>query len=41
MPDVGGREEIFDLYLNKISKDEKVKSSKLAQMTPGFTGAEI
>lgn len=41
LPDVSGREEIFNLYLDKISKDEKVKSSKLAQMTPGFSGAEI
>jgi ATP-dependent metalloprotease len=40
-PDVNGRTEIFDLYLAKISKDEKVQARKLAEMTPGFTGAEI
>ena len=40
-PDVNGRKEIFDLYLDKISKDEKVEAKKLGVMTPGFTGAEI
>jgi ATP-dependent metalloprotease len=41
LPDINGREQIFDLYLDKISKAEEVVSRKLAQMTPGFTGAEI
>jgi ATP-dependent metalloprotease len=41
LPDVKGREEIFDLYLKKIVKSEKVESKKLATMTPGFSGAEI
>lgn len=40
-PDVNGREDIFNLYLNKICKDESVVAQKLAQMTPGFSGAEI
>ena len=40
-PDVNGRQEIFDLYLNKIEKAEEVIAKKLATMTPGFTGAEI
>ena len=40
-PDVNGRQEIFDLYLDKIEKAENVVSKKLATMTPGFTGAEI
>ena len=40
-PDVNGRQEIFDLYLDKIEKAEEVLSKKLATMTPGFTGAEI
>jgi len=40
-PDVNGRQEIFDLYLNKIEKAEEVASKKMAIMTPGFTGAEI
>lgn len=41
LPDVKGREEIFGLYLEKIAKSEKVEAKKLAQMTPGFSGAEI
>jgi ATP-dependent metalloprotease FtsH len=40
-PDINGREDIFNLYLDKIVKSENVKARKLAQMTPGFTGAEI
>ncbi len=40
-PDVNGRTDIFNLYLSKISKAEDVEAAKLAQMTPGFTGAEI
>jgi ATP-dependent metalloprotease len=40
-PDVNGRTDIFQLYLSKISKADDVEAAKLAQMTPGFTGAEI
>lgn len=40
-PDLNGRTDIFNLYLNKIEKSLKVEAPKLAQMTPGFTGAEI
>jgi len=40
-PDVNGRKDIFDLYLAKIEKDDKVDSKKLGTLTPGFTGAEI
>ena len=40
-PDVFGREEIFNLYLNKIAKTKEIKAKNLAMMTPGFTGAEI
>jgi ATP-dependent 26S proteasome regulatory subunit len=29
-PDLNGRTEIFDLYLNKISKAEDINSRKLA-----------
>ena len=29
-PDLKGRTEIFDLYLNKISKSEDINSRKLA-----------
>lgn len=41
LPDVNGREAIFDLYLGKIAKAAEVSSKKLAQMSPGFSGAEI
>uniref|UniRef100_A0A7S3MVR4 AAA+ ATPase domain-containing protein n=1 Tax=Strombidium inclinatum TaxID=197538 RepID=A0A7S3MVR4_9SPIT len=40
-PDVAGREEIFKLYLDKISKSGDINAKSLAMMTPGFTGAEI
>ena len=40
-PDVNGREDIFNLYLGKISRNEDIDHKVLAQMTPGFTGAEI
>jgi len=40
-PDINGREDIFNLYLNKISKSENVNAKIMAQMTPGYTGAEI
>ena len=40
-PDVNGREEIFKLYLDKISRSALVNAKILAQMTPGYTGAEI
>ena len=40
-PDVNGRQAIFELYLDKIHKDQKIEAKKLAVMTPGFTGAEI
>jgi ATP-dependent Zn protease len=41
LPDINGRADIFGLYLNKIHKAEDVEAKKLAQITPGFTGAEI
>lgn len=41
LPDINGRTDIFDLYLSKIAKGVDVEAKKLAQMTPGFTGAEI
>ena len=40
-PDVKGREDIFDFYIDKIARSSEIKSSELATMTPGFTGAEI
>jgi ATP-dependent Zn protease len=41
LPDINGREDIFNLYLGKIHKGVDIQAKKLAQMTPGFTGAEI
>jgi ATP-dependent metalloprotease len=41
LPDINGRTDIFELYLGKISKGSDVIANKLAQITPGFTGAEI
>jgi ATP-dependent metalloprotease len=40
-PDLNGRTDIFELYLNKIEKTVEIEPRRLAQMTPGFTGAEI
>lgn len=41
LPDVNGREDIFQYYLNQIQKGIDIQARKLAQMTPGFSGAEI
>lgn len=41
LPDINGREDIFTLYLSQIQKGIDISAKKLAQMTPGFTGAEI
>jgi ATP-dependent metalloprotease len=41
LPDINGREDIFNYYLNNIHKSVDIQSKKLAQMTPGFSGAEI
>ena len=40
-PDVNGRADIFKIYLDKIAHNDNIEAKKLAQMTPGFTGAEI
>lgn len=40
-PDLRGRCDIFNLYLDKIARSNDIEAKKLAQMTPGFTGAEI
>lgn len=40
-PDINGRKDIFDLYLDRIAHTNDFKSHDLAQMTPGFTGADI
>lgn len=41
LPDINGRVDIFELYLQKIARGEDVVAKRLAEMTPGFTGAEI
>ncbi len=41
-PDLKGREEIFKVHLKSIKiNDEEVVPEKLAEMTPGFAGADI
>lgn len=40
-PDINGRKDIFELYLEKIARSNDVKAEDWAKMTPGFTGAEI
>jgi ATP-dependent Zn protease len=40
-PDINGRTDIFNIYLSKIAHDDNIEARKLAQMSPGFTGAEI
>lgn len=40
-PDINGRADIFSLYLSRIARSADVDERKLAQMTPGYTGAEI
>ncbi len=40
-PDLKGREEIFKLHMKNLATSKKVKAAKLAEQTPGFTGAEI
>ena len=42
VPDIEGRKEIIDYYLNKIKlKKDSLNSKVISLMTPGFTGAEI
>lgn len=41
LPDLNGREDIFNYYLDQIQKSIDIQAKKLAQMTPGFSGAEI
>ena len=40
-PDLNGREQIFNVHLKNIKVAEKVTSKVLAEMTPGFVGADI
>uniref|UniRef100_A0A0B7AW50 AAA+ ATPase domain-containing protein n=1 Tax=Arion vulgaris TaxID=1028688 RepID=A0A0B7AW50_9EUPU len=41
LPDLKGRKEIIELYINKIKKDADVDVDKLAKGTTGFSGAEL
>jgi len=41
LPDLKGREAIFDVHLKTIKKSDEVSSKYLAEMTPGFAGADI
>ena len=40
-PDLNGREAIFKVHLNNIKISPSVKPETLAEMTPGFAGADI
>ena len=40
-PDLVGREEIFQVHLKNIKYGPDVKADALAEMTPGFAGADI
>ncbi len=41
LPDLNGRREIFKVHLKHIKTGEDVRPDVLAEMTPGFAGAEI
>jgi len=41
LPDLNGRREIFQVHLKHIKTGDDVKADILAEMTPGFAGAEI
>lgn len=41
IPDVKGREKIFDVHLKPIKKSKDLNIAKLAVQTPGFAGADI
>ncbi len=41
LPDLIGREQIFNVHLKNIKISSDVSSSALAEMTPGFAGADI
>lgn len=40
-PDLKGREAIFNVHLNNIKKSKNISPFALAEMTPGFAGADI
>ncbi len=41
VPDVKGREMIFEVHLKPIKKSKDLNIKKLAEQTPGFAGADI
>ncbi len=41
IPDVKGREKIFDVHLQPIKRSKDLNIKKLAVQTPGFAGADI
>ena len=41
LPDLVGREAIFKVHLKAIKIDESINPAVLAEMTPGFAGADI
>ena len=41
LPDLKTREKIFEVYVNKMNADPKIKISELAKETEGFSGADI
>ncbi len=41
LPDVRERQEIFEVHLRPIKKDEGLDTDFLAKQTPGFSGADI
>ncbi len=41
IPDVKGREKIFEVHLKPIKKSKDLDIKKLATQTPGFAGADI
>jgi AFG3 family protein len=41
IPDIAGREKIFDVHLKPIKKSKNLDIKKLALQTPGFAGADI
>lgn len=41
VPDIKGRSQILNFYLDKVKKDENIDVTQIARGTPGFTGAEL
>ncbi|KAL4508266.1 hypothetical protein ABPG72_003570 [Tetrahymena utriculariae] len=41
LPDIRGREQLFEYYLKNIKYDPDVKAKELARQTSGFSGADI